>query len=79
MDPFCEETNINYILLLWRRGKIMDDRVCDEIWLRIEDRPTAQLLIHAFRKANRYQVDPTFDTGIMKLVPSEGISIRIHH
>ena len=58
MDPFCEEANINYILLLWRRGKLMDDRVCDEIFLRIDDTQTAQLLILAFRKANRYQIDP---------------------
>ena len=61
MEPDCEEANINLVLLLWKRGKLFDDQVCDEIFSRIDDRHTAQLLILAFRKANRYQVDPAFE------------------
>ena len=77
-DPFCEEANINLILLLWKRGKIMDDRVCDEIYQRIDDRLTAQLLILAFRKANRYQVDQTFEQSVMKQEPSDGLALIVH-
>lgn len=66
MDPFNEEANINLVLILWKRGKIMDDQVCDEIFQRIEDRQTAQLLILAFRKANRYPIDPTFESNVMR-------------
>ena len=56
-DPQCEEAIFNLILLKWKRGDLMDDQVCDEIFLRIEDKPTAQFLILLFRKANRYPVD----------------------
>lgn len=66
MDPFNEEANVNLVLLLWKRGKIMDDQVCDEFFKRIEDRMTAQLLILAFRKANRYPIDPMFEYNVMR-------------
>ena len=35
------EANINMILLLWKRGKLFDDQVCDEIFKRIEDTQAA--------------------------------------
>ena len=58
--------NINLVLLLWKRGKLFDDQVCDEIFNRIEDRQTAQLLILAFRKANRYPVDAVFEQNTVR-------------
>ena len=56
----------------------MDDRVCDEIFQRIDDRQIAQLLILAFRKANRYQTDPAFEQIVMKQDPGEGLSELLH-
>ena len=52
-DSQCLEANINMILLLWKRGKLFDDQVCDEIDKRVQDKSTAQLLILAFRKVNK--------------------------
>ena len=74
IDPSCEEASINLILLLWKRGKLFEDQVCDEIFKRIEDSNTAQLLILAFRKANNYPVDPAWEEGVMKQEPAENLA-----
>lgn len=76
-DPLCEEANINLVLLLWKRGKLFDDQVCDEIFNRIEDKHTAQLLILAFRKANRYVVDQNFENSVLKTEPNDNLAIQV--
>ena len=78
MDPSCEEASINLILLLWKRGKLFEDQVCDEIFKRIDDSNTAQLLILAFRKANNYPVDPSWEEGVLRQEPAENLAKQIY-
>jgi len=65
-DPSCEEANFNLIMLLWRRGKLLDDKVCDEIFARIEDKTVAQLLVLLFRKGNMYPVEAQTEQAILR-------------
>ena len=78
IDPSCEEASINLIFLLWKRGKLFEDAVCDEIYKRIEDNNTALLLILAFRRANNYSVDPSWEEGVMRQEPAENLAKQIY-
>ena len=58
MDTHVEEVQLNYMLLLWRRGKIFDEQFCTEIAKRLWDKTTVKWIVLLFRKTNRLPVDP---------------------
>ena len=38
---------------------------------KIQDVPTARLALLAFRKANRYPIDPVWEASVMSMEPDE--------
>jgi hypothetical protein len=68
---------MNLILLLWKRGKLFDDQVCDEIHQRIDEKHTAMLLILAFRKANRYVMLADWEQAVMRLKAEDPLAEQI--
>jgi len=76
-DEFCEEARVNLTLLKWKRGKIFDDKVCEEFYNKIDDRPTALLCILAFRRANRYPIDLAWEQSVLKQEPSDSLGLQL--
>ena len=57
MDPTCEESRFNRIMMRWIRGQIMDEDVTD-LFIRDLHEPTSRSwLLFAFRKALGMPID----------------------
>ena len=56
---------------------MFDDKVCDEFFSKIDDRSTALLCILAFRRANRYPVDPTWEQSVLKQEPTDSLAMQL--
>lgn len=66
MDPTCEESKYNRIMMRWIRGQIMDEDVTELILRDLHEPSTRAWLLFAFRKALGMPIDRSWSTQLLQ-------------
>ena len=65
MDPTCEESRYNRIMMRWIRGQIMDEDVTDLIIRDLHEPASRSWLLFAFRKALGMPIDKNWQNQLL--------------